>query len=87
MNILLQSINLFFTLLTITIIGRVLMSWISPDPYHPLARFLSRVTEPILAPIRRIVPPLGMVDISPIIAIIVLQVIQGIIVATLRATQ
>jgi len=52
------------------IIGRSLISWVNPDPYNPIVRFLYRSTEPVMAPIRRWLPLRNMgIDISPIIVI------------------
>ncbi|MBN1492556.1 MAG: YggT family protein [Candidatus Omnitrophica bacterium] len=51
------------------IIIRALISWVNPDPYNAIVIFLNRVTEPILAPIRRMIPMFSIgIDISPIIA-------------------
>ncbi len=55
---------------------RALLSWVNPDPYNPLARALDQITEPILAPLRRVVPRIGMVDLTPMIAIFILFAIR-----------
>lgn len=85
-----EIISLFFYLLNLLIFARILLSWlpiagIHIDPYNPIVRLLQDVTDPILEPFRRIIPPIGMIDISPIVAIIVLQVVQSIIIEMLRA--
>jgi YggT family protein len=49
------------------------------DPYHPLRRFLDRIVEPMLAPIRRIVPLVGMLDFSPLILIVLIQLIGNLL--------
>jgi YggT family protein len=85
MDLLIYFINVFFTLLSLAILARVLLSWIRVSPYHPAVEFLYRITEPILAPLRRAIPPLGMVDITPVIALILLQIIQQILVALIRS--
>jgi len=74
-------IDVLFNLLSLAIVARALLSWFNINPYHPLVVFLNRVTEPILAPIRRIVPPIGMIDISPLVALILLQVIRQVLLA------
>ena len=51
------------------IIVRALISWVNPDPFNPLVRFLHRATEPVLRPIRRNLPDLGGLDISPVVAL------------------
>jgi YggT family protein len=84
MSLLIYFIDLVFTLLSLAILARVLLSWIRVSPYHPAVEFLYRITEPILAPLRRIIPPVGMVDISPIIAMLLLQIIQQVLVAIIR---
>lgn len=52
------------------IIIRALLSWVNPDPYNPIVRFLYGVTEPVLYRIRRVLPPLGGIDLSPLVAIL-----------------
>ena len=71
-----EFINLLFTALSLAIFGRVIMSWISPSGENSITQFLDQITEPILAPIRKVVPPLGMFDLTPMIALIVLQMIR-----------
>jgi len=68
----------------LAILARVLLSWVRVSPYHPAVEVLYRITEPILAPLRRVIPPVGMVDISPIIAMLLLQIIQQVLVAVMR---
>jgi YggT family protein len=59
------------------IIIRALISWVSPDPYNPIVRFLYRVTEPVLRPVRRILPIGGMgMDFSPLIVILIIYVLR-----------
>jgi len=74
-------IDVLFNLLSLAIVVRAIISWFNVNPYHPLVVFLDRVTEPILAPIRRIIPPIGMMDISPLVALILLQVIRQVLLA------
>jgi YggT family protein len=54
------------------------------DPYHPAVQLLYQITEPILAPLRRVIPPVAMMDISAIIALLLLQIIQEILKAIIR---
>jgi YggT family protein len=84
MDLLIYFVDVFFTLLSLAILARVLLSWVRVSPYHPAVDFLYRITEPILAPLRRAIPPIGMVDISPVIALILLQIVQQILVAIIR---
>ncbi|MEW6534589.1 MAG: YggT family protein [Candidatus Auribacterota bacterium] len=56
---------------------RIIMSWIQPDPYNPVVRFLHSMTDPILIPLRRIIPPLGgMIDLSPMILFILIEFLK-----------
>ena len=66
-------------ILTFAIIARSLLSWFPQSPNNPLVRILMQITEPILAPFRRIIPRLGMMDLSPIAAIVTLQVVASIV--------
>ncbi len=65
------------------IIGRAVISWVNPDPYNPIVRFLISVTEPVLYPIRRRFPALGGVDLSPILVILAIFFIQTFLVQSL----
>jgi len=68
-----QVVCIFATLLVLAIIVRALLSWFNMDPRSPLIQTLNSITEPILEPIRRIMPRLGMIDLSPLVAILLLQ--------------
>lgn len=63
------SLNMFFFVILI----RIILSWVAPQSYSPVTAMLDTVSEPILRPFRRIIPPIGGLDISPIFAIILLQ--------------
>lgn len=73
-----RFIEIFFDLLVFAIIARVLFSWM-PSGGGKLRSIIYDVTEPVLGPFRNIVPRLGVIDISPIIAIIVLDIVKTII--------
>ena len=60
-------------------IAKAVLSWVSPDPYNPIVQFINNCTEPVLRYVRRYIPPLGMFDISVIIAIFVLVFAQSVI--------
>src|SRR5438094_10638352 len=81
--LLLQVIGILFQALILAIVARALLSWFNLGPSHPVVRILYDVTEPILAPLRRVIPRIGMFDITPIVAIILLQVIQSILLSAL----
>ncbi len=66
------------------VIIRAVISWVSPDPYNPIVRFLYRVTEPVLQPVRRILPVGGIgIDFSPLIVIIVIILLRVFLVRIL----
>jgi len=66
------------------IIIRALISWVSPDPYNPIVRFIDQASDPILRPIQRALPPMGGLDLSPLIAIFAILFLQSFIVRTLH---
>jgi YggT family protein len=66
------------------IIARALISWVNPDPWNPIVQFLERVTEPVLAPIRRWVGWRMGIDLSPIIAILIISFLQIALIKTLN---
>jgi len=78
MIIFLNFIRLLCEALTLAIFIRVILSWFSPRP-NTLTIILDKITEPILAPLRRIVPRAGMFDFTPLVAIILLQVIARLL--------
>ncbi len=71
-----QVTCLFFYLLTLAVIFRALLSWFNLDPRNLLIQALNSITEPIIEPIRRIMPRLGMLDLSPLIAILLLNFVS-----------
>ncbi len=74
-NFLVNFIELFVLVLNLAIFGRAIMSWISPEGTDPLSKVLYQITEPILKPVRQIMPSTGMLDLSPLVALILLNVI------------
>lgn len=72
-------INILFELLAFAIIARVLLSWINRGSPGPITRVLAQTTEPVLAIARRITPRLGMLDISPIIALIGIDLVKYVL--------
>ena len=67
------------------IIGRVIISWINVSPNNPIVGIIYKVTEPILGPIRRMLPSMGGLDLAPMVALILVTVFQRIIFFALRA--
>jgi YggT family protein len=79
-----QVIEMFIIVLSLAIIARALLSWFpNIDPRNPAVELLVGITEPILAPIRSVMPRIGMIDLTPMIAIILLNVVGRIIVSSL----
>jgi YggT family protein len=77
-------IGWILNLYTWIIIAAALITWVSPDPYNPIVRFLRQVTEPVLHPIRRLIPTYKTgIDLSPLIAIILIQFIERVILPSL----
>ena len=75
------TITLLIQLYSLVILARVLMSWVNIDPYSPLARTIFNLTEPVLAPVRNLLPPAAGMDFSPLIVLIVLQIVGQILVS------
>ena len=69
---LLRFINIAFMLYELAIVARALLPWFRVNPYHPAMQFLIRITEPLLAPIRRNLPTMGGLDFSPMVALLIL---------------
>jgi len=79
-----RIIDLAFNLYIFIVIARALISWVNPDPYNPIVRFLHNVTDPVLYRLRRIMPfQLGSLDLSPMVLLLLLSVIQQVLVSSL----
>lgn len=83
LNALAQVINIALTIYMWLIIVRALISWVNPDPYNPVVRFLYTATEPVLYRIRRVLPAMGGLDISPILVIFAIIFVKMFVVETL----
>ena len=80
-----KVLDVVFSILYWLILIRALISWVNPDPHNPIVQFLYKTTEPILYPIRKILP-LGLrlgIDISPIIAFLAIMFLKSFLVRTL----
>ena len=78
-NILVLFIGAISQLLVLLVIVSVILSYFM-DPYHPIRRSIDSVVEPMLAPIRRVVPLIGMLDLSPLILLILIQVVSNLLI-------
>jgi len=79
-----RIINILVELITILVIVKVFLSYFM-SPYHPVRLWIDRIVEPMLIPIRRIIPMIGMIDISPLILIILVQILGRIIITLLTS--
>ncbi len=85
LNALATIIDLTVTVYIWIVIGRAVISWVNPDPYNPIVRFLQQTTEPVLARIRRVVPLFGGgIDFTPMLLILALIFLRSFLVPTLR---
>jgi YggT family protein len=67
-------------LYSLIVLAAVIVSWIQLPPYHPVVKLLNSLTEPALAPIRKVIPPMGGLDITPMLLLILLQLVKGVLV-------
>ena len=82
---LVQFIGWILDLYSWVIIAAALITWVSPDPRNPVVKFLRRVTEPVLRPVRHLLPPwkTGGLDLSPLIVIIAIQFVERVVLPSL----
>lgn len=82
-----QAICFFVIILArvfnIAILARVLLSWIPVDRENQLVGLIYEITEPILGPIRRVIPPFGGLDLSPMLGLILVQIMQRVLLSIL----
>ena len=74
-----QLVDWIFTLYSFAFIARALLSWLRVSYDHPVARFLIQITEPLLIPLRRYIPPMGGLDFTPMIALLILQFVEQLV--------
>lgn len=83
MFIIYYLVNALYWIVFILLLGRMIFSWVRVDPYDPtwgkLQNFVYRATEPMLAPIRNLIPSTGMMDFSPLILLIGLAILRQLI--------
>lgn len=83
MGFIITFIDLLFRALWIAILGTVLMSWIDPSGSSRVSQVLREITDPILTPVRKIVPTVGVLDFSPLVALLLLEFIRMMIIGAL----
>ena len=74
-----QLVYWIFTLYSLAFIARAFLSWFNVSYYHPVARFLIQITEPLLAPLRRYMPPRGGMDFTPMVALLILWLVERLL--------
>lgn len=80
MSALFEVLYLALTAYQLILLARVLMSWLpNLDPNNPIARFLYRATEPVLAPIRSALPPMGGIDLSPLVVFLGISILMQLV--------
>ena len=79
MIVLFNFLSILVQVLSFAVFIRAILSWFPIKPDNPLVVILFQITEPILAPLRKVVPMIGMMDITPLVAIILLQFLSGMI--------
>lgn len=80
-----QVLYILLNLMVYLVIGRAIISWVNADPNNGIVRFLHQSTEPLLVPLRRVIPPLGgTIDITPIVLLLVLYFLQTSLVGILQ---
>ena len=79
-----KVLDIVLTIFMWVVIARAVLSWVSPDPYNPIVRFIHKVTEPVLYQIRRRIPvSFGGIDFSPIIVFLAIIFLQQFVVDSL----
>jgi len=84
-NFLILFINIFFNLLIAALFIRIILSWFRISEDNFLLQILFNITNPILLPFQKIIPPVGMIDFSPIAAFIALEIIRELLIFTIRS--
>jgi len=83
MGTIIAVVNTAFYVYNWFIFIRVILSWFRHNPYHPVIRFVYEITEPVLGLFRRIIPPLGVIDLSPLVALLAIEVVRAVVVRIL----
>ncbi len=78
-----QVLDMLLSLYMWIIIARAVLSWVNPDPYNPIVRFINQATEPVLYQVRRYLPSFGGIDFSPLIVLFLIVFLKTAIVSSL----
>lgn len=79
METIVELILTLLRLFSFALLGRAILSWFDPMQRWPISRVLADVTEPVIAPIRQVIPPVGMIDLSFIVAFLLIQVLERLL--------
>lgn len=82
-SMLARLIDLIFNIAYFALIARVILSWIPHDPFHPAVTIINQLTDPILRPIQRVLPPLAGFDLSPLVAFLVIELLRSTLISIL----
>ena len=83
MTVLIEIVSLLLNLLWIAIFARAIVSWFPISQDGPIVRALDAITEPVLEPLRRVVPRVGLFDITPMVALLLIFVIRQLLISSL----
>lgn len=82
-NALAYVLDFILTVYMYILIARAILSWVNPDPYNPIVSFLYRATEPVLYRVRRVLPDMGGLDLSPLLVLLAIFFLQKFVVSSL----
>ena len=74
-----QLVDTLLGAYSLILLGKAIVSWFPVNPYNPIVRFLDRLTEPVLTPVRKKVPPLAGMDLSVVLVLIVISILRNMI--------
>jgi YggT family protein len=78
-----ELVGLTINIFIVTVFIRVILSWVNPDPYNPVAGLLDSLTEPVMRPARRVLPPVGGLDLSPVLVMVGLVLLKMLLIPPL----
>ncbi len=82
-SILARLIDFVFNIAYFALLARVILSWIPHDPFHPAVTVINQLSDPILRPLQRLLPPLAGFDLSPMVAFLVMEVLRSTLISLL----
>ncbi len=78
-----MMLNMIINVIIFIVIVRAILSWVSPDPRNPIVLSIYAISEPILRPVKRIIPPVGMIDLTPLLVILILFAVKYLLMGAL----